>query len=454
MKIEIEKFKAFNNEITIDTQNKNFVLYGENGAGKSSIYEALRVVFFKNRLEQEIPTANTPEDQEAYNQDFWNKYNNQITNDNFVLKVNDTNYLNFDTSSYQVFMVSLSELKERDNLQLTELLDRYFFDISHIDEFCANNYSSLQSKVNQSLNEFNENITITIDNEDDFKIKIKDNQRNFERKVEIKRFFNEAKLNIVTLLLLFHSIILSEKEEDKIKLLILDDFITSLDVSNRTYILKFLFDNFSDFKLMIFTHNINFYNLILYFVKEIYKKRDYKFANLYEINGSNKIFYKDEIDTVRKIRKKYKSDTTQLETIGNRIRQKFERLLYELSKALMVGSVEESKKIIERIADGKSIYFQNKKDANDLVDEIDRIINLENPQDLQNSLQRKVNKYKSEEFQQLKQIIQDLKIYRKVTMNQMSHATDYGMTQFTTTEIERTLELLEKLEQIIKQIIS
>ncbi len=459
MKIEIEKFKAFNNKLIVDTKEANFVLYGENGAGKSSIYEALRIIFFKDRL---IPKASTPEDQEAYEQDFWSKYNNQITNDNFILKIDGINYLDFDNSSYQVFMLSFVELKQ-DDLQLNEILKRYFFDISNIDEFCSSKWSSLEEKVNQSLKDFNENITITIDNEDNFKIKIKDNSRNFELKTEIKNFFNEAKLNLITLLLLFHSILLSKKN-DKEKLLILDDFITSLDTSNRTYILKFLFDNFSDFKLIVFTHNISFYNLILYFANEIYKKRDdFRFANLYEINGCNKIYYKDERYSVSKIKKDYdnildKNDISQLETIGNRIRQKFERLLYEISKSLMIGTVEESKKIIERIEQGKSVYFdfQNKKekDANDLVDEINKVINLENPRDLQNCLQRKVNRYKSEEFKQLKQIIKELKIYQKVTMHPMSHATDYGLTSFTTTEIEETLKLLEKLEQNVKQLIS
>lgn len=37
-KIEIENFKFFKNIFPINVDRKNILLYGENGAGKSSIY--------------------------------------------------------------------------------------------------------------------------------------------------------------------------------------------------------------------------------------------------------------------------------------------------------------------------------------------------------------------------------------------------------------------------------
>jgi len=42
----IKGFKGFDNEITIDFTNngKNLVIYGENGSGKTSIMEALKVL--------------------------------------------------------------------------------------------------------------------------------------------------------------------------------------------------------------------------------------------------------------------------------------------------------------------------------------------------------------------------------------------------------------------------
>lgn len=61
MKLEIERFKAFNEKIEMDIGDKNLAIYGENGAGKSSLYEALKIIFFKSRIEQSIVNAPTPE---------------------------------------------------------------------------------------------------------------------------------------------------------------------------------------------------------------------------------------------------------------------------------------------------------------------------------------------------------------------------------------------------------
>lgn len=268
----------------MDIGDKNLAIYGENGAGKSSLYEALKIIFFKSRIEQSIVNAPTPEGQEALAKEFWSKYNNKISDKNFIINIDGVNYTGFSDNVYQVFMISLDDFKREKDLQLDELLEQHYFNIENINQFCSDNYSSIETNVNNSLDEFNENISIAIDNQDDYKIKIKDIKRNIERKSGIKDFFNEAKINLITLLILFYSIKQSKKE-DKIKLLVLDDFITSLDVSNRTYFLNFLFDNFNDFKLMIFSHNISFYNLIMYFVNDIFKiKEKWMFANLYEID--------------------------------------------------------------------------------------------------------------------------------------------------------------------------
>lgn len=48
--LEMHHFKAFNDASAIvldNPQGKNILMYGENGAGKSSIFEALRYVFLR-----------------------------------------------------------------------------------------------------------------------------------------------------------------------------------------------------------------------------------------------------------------------------------------------------------------------------------------------------------------------------------------------------------------------
>lgn len=48
-KIEIENFKFFKNVFPINVDGKNILLYGENGAGKSSIYWSV-YTHFKHML--------------------------------------------------------------------------------------------------------------------------------------------------------------------------------------------------------------------------------------------------------------------------------------------------------------------------------------------------------------------------------------------------------------------
>ena len=52
--LKVNKFKAHQGLEEIKFNQKNFLLYGDNGAGKSSIYEALKVIFYNDRLESVI----------------------------------------------------------------------------------------------------------------------------------------------------------------------------------------------------------------------------------------------------------------------------------------------------------------------------------------------------------------------------------------------------------------
>jgi len=452
--LKITNFKAYREELDrLPLDDKNFLLYGENGSGKSSIYDAIKVVFFKNKLVQGIPVASTPDEQPNINNNFWAKYKNNSATSAFEIKINDTDYDNFDTVPYQVFMIAMDKLCMENSLRLDKLLEKFDISIDNIEEFCTTNYENIERKVNDKLQVFREeNIIIVIDNEDNFSIKITDTTRGLSYKENIENYFNEAKLNLIILLLLFESIQCA-KNSDKKKILVLDDFITSLDVSNRTFLMKYILESFHDFQILIFTHNVYFYNLIMYLVNDIYKvPTKWKFANVYEIDNKHKLYIKGGIDTVGKIRDFYGQNNGDIEGVGNKIRQRFEVLLYEFSKLLMVGAVEDSKKIIERIENTNNVYFNNKKTASDLVDELDEIVNLTNLQNLQNRLKSKINSYKKDRFQNFKEIIRDLKLYQKVTLHPMSHGT-IGQSSFTQTDIAQSLDLLEKFENYLKDLI-
>lgn len=458
---EIKEFKQKDGELMREKKlffdEKNFLLYGDNGSGKSSLYEAIKLIYFRDKTEV---NTQTPEGQKAGMEALWESYQNkQDTRNPFIIEINDTNYQDFDTSDYQVFMVAMDSFCMYDSIKLDELLSQFDLDIN-IEDICENHYSDIEEQVNNILKEFHEeNIEIVIDKEEYYGIKVIDSNRGLETMDDLSKYFNEAKLNLIVLLLLFESIKISQLEEKK-KILVLDDFITSLDVSNRTFLMRYLFDNFAEFQILIFTHNVYFYNLIMYLANDIYTKNsrinkgNWIFANLYEINNQHKLYIKGGVEIVKNIRDFYNSNNSDIESTGNKIRQRFEVLLYEYSKLFMVGGIEESKKIIERIENSNNIYFKKndkKQTASDLVDEIAEVLSDENQHNLQNRLNQKITHYKQTEFNNLQDIIRKLKLYKKVTMHPMSHGT-IGHSSFTTKDIEESLDLLEKLEGYLKDL--
>ncbi len=456
-KLKLVKFKAFDDTLTLPLDNhKNLLLYGENGAGKSSIYEALKVIFFKARLESHL-SAPTPEDLEQLQKQLWSSYDNKITNQAFTLEINDVDHKAFDRTPYQVFLISIEELNISDRINLQSLLETFFFDILDIPGFCIREFQQIQDQVNAALTIFQETVQIEIDNQDSFTLKITDTRKNIETKTDIRRYFNEAKLNMILLLVLLNAIDLS-KDAARHKLLVLDDFITSLDASNRTFLIKYIFEKFNDSQVIILTHNVSFYNLIMFMVYNQFNTgANWAFGNLYEINNLHKLYIKSEIERALKIKDDYNAlplphVANDIENIGNRIRKKFEVLLYEYSKLLMIGSIEDSKKILQRITQGKPAYFKSGETASDLVEALEATLLDPNDHNIKARLQAKIDQYKLSDFANFRAILNELKLYQKVTMHPMSHGVA-GMTTFTTKEIENSIALLEKMERYLKDIV-
>ena len=77
--IRLQNFKAFHEEVFIDFNNKqNILIGGENGSGKSTIFEAMKYVFYYDRLLSEhIPITSVGDEREAEVLQFKKKYNNR-----------------------------------------------------------------------------------------------------------------------------------------------------------------------------------------------------------------------------------------------------------------------------------------------------------------------------------------------------------------------------------------
>ena len=111
----------------------------------------------------------------------------------------------------------------------------------------------------------------------------------------------------------------------------------------------------------------------------------------------------------------------------------------------MMGGVEESNKIINGILNQK-IYFDytREKDCYDLIDEIKLKITQDDGKGyLASKITSKISSFESSLFDELKESIKNLKLYRKVTMHSLSHGQT-GQHNWSDKEIKQTLILLKK----------
>ena len=469
--ISLKNFKAFHNEIVFDFYDSpNLLIGGENGSGKSSLFEAIKYVFFYDRLLMEnISVTRVGDERDAAILEWRQKYNHRkYKTTDFVIKINGQTIDNFDKSKYLIYMVSGDDIRRNDELLLGNFFrDLYFLDTS-VDEIIGDKelLQIIINTVNETLkNVFYESIQLELTQSSDCVCRIIDTERDLNENKSLKTYFNEAKLHIINLLLILSLADACKKEDEKKRILVLDDFITSLDATNRTLIIKFILGKFgSDFQIIMLTHNQSYFNLTKYIVENIFSTMPkWSYQTLYEFRNEHKIYRYEGSDDIKRIRDDYlieKNKTTPcFESIGNRLRQRFEVLLFELARLAQIGNWEESKLIISNLVDtsNKTMYLLRDGDKQlnsfDLLNDIENTVYRESiPNDrLRDCLKSKIEKYKNkDQLKHLIPIIRDMRIYQKVILHQMSHGRDELPTN-SSKEIECTMDLLSKMESVINK---
>lgn len=141
-KIEINKFKAFNTRIALilEPEKKNLLLYGENGSGKSSIFEAIKLIFYKERLlNSRISVGASEEQKNAEEESFYNSYRHRSVNSSIEIKINNSDFHFFNVANYHCYMLSHidisyishkiedGKIRNIDIINLREILENHFF---------------------------------------------------------------------------------------------------------------------------------------------------------------------------------------------------------------------------------------------------------------------------------------------------------------------------------------
>lgn len=462
-RLNLEHFKAFKEPAELVAGGKNVLIYGENGAGKSSLYQALRVVFHRKRIfSTEIDAAITdPKDRRNAEDDVLGRNNYQLTPlVPFTLTINGTDYKSFPTAGYDVSMISREDILAEDKTNVVELLSKSIVGITDPEKFVKDKKDAIEQLINCFLKEYfyEENLTVElIYSRPDWFLKVKDAKRLAEGRYErLTEYFNEAKLHTIKLLL-FLTVILSNgaAERGDKRVLVLDDVISSMDAANRTFFVQLLKEYFGDYQKVILTHSISFFNMAVYAFTIVYGQNDnWNLFHVVERDGNSVIEARDSQDYASNICKDNRNrHRYPVEVIGNRIRKRFEFLVGEVSRLLCTGGISESGTLIEAINTPKKVYFvydtasRKTKTIYDMVEELTAIIDADAGSALKTQLQEVTGKYEANtDVVQLRKTIQDLAIYQKVSMHPLSHSCG-TLPVFTDEEVNRSITLLMMLEK-------
>lgn len=467
-KLKLEHFKAFREPAELVLDGKNVLVYGENGAGKSSLYQALKIIFHRKWIfdSQIAPTVTDPRDRRNAEKDVLEQYNYQLTPlTDFTLEIDNADYKAYTPSGIDVSMISRDDIHAEDVIDVVKLLQKSIVGIADPEKFVTDKKKTIEDLLNLFLKEYfyEEKLTVELTySRPNWLLTVKDSSRdNRGRNEKLTEYFNEAKLHIIKLLLLLTAVLYNDAVAvpGVARVLVLDDVISSMDAANRTMFIELLADFFKDYQRIIFTRSISFFNLAEYVFSTVHQQRDeWRRFQIVEHQGNSEVVERDSQDFARNIKSDYSPGRNE-GTIGNRIRKRFEFLAGEVSKLICAGGIAESGQILRSILAPKKLYYEydraNKKlhTIYDMVDELTAIIDADSGCQLKTRLDNVVGRYVSgSELGQLRDTLCEMMVYQKVTMHPLSHATG-AMPLSTQTEVERSITLLNILEGQLNSLI-
>ncbi|MEA2018224.1 MAG: ATP-binding protein [Campylobacterota bacterium] len=186
----------------------------------------------------------------------------------------------------------MSDQSYKDFQEKITLFNNYFMSLIPIllrdtNNFLKNDFNeNMEISINYqkaTYNDFLPNSTTKRDSKTtapNIKLEVKLLNEDIENDIVEKphTFLNEAKLTAISLSLRFS--ILKNRLVSDLKVLVLDDLLISLDMSYRIEVINILEKHFSDFQLIIMTHDKGFYQLLK-------RKISTQYWNVYELYNQN-----------------------------------------------------------------------------------------------------------------------------------------------------------------------
>ena len=462
-KIEIKNFRAFYGAYQIDLHKagKNLLVYGENGSGKTSLYQALRRFLESSEGGHQFkPHHNIFNSDEGYiklhlrtdaqsKQDTyeWSETVKDETNDELLIQASraegfldykdllETHYLHRENDIVNVFDLLVKTLlantvnRQTDRRlaedwasiqppfprrSATTQIAAFETQVVNFNRALVNRLTELQAKVSEILRKFEINVTLDLDfqgiiyNRDQ---KTLDNQEIllnvefFDRDIPTHHLFlNEAKLSAIAIAIYFSSILLQPTSE--LKILALDDVLIGLDMSNRLPVLDILEEYFADYQIFLTTYDKAWYEIVKQRTSHGGKWKAVEFyfrqTDEYEIP----VYAEDKayLDKAREY-----LDANDYKACAVYLRTAFEMIIQEFCE--------------DKHLPVKYHRDPNKQESQDFWDAI--------------KIRNKITVLLDQDF------INDIELYRSRILNPLSHAT---IANIPKKEIEDTIEAVERLK--------
>jgi ABC-type multidrug transport system ATPase subunit len=438
-RIQLNNFRFFiddKNHNSFELNGKNMLLYGENGSGKSSIFKAFEFLA-QTKIDRDdfLETKNIFSDKNPSiiftleNGKVVNINENSLENNSAYIKALEIykpmlEYKNLLKIHYQTD-------KTREKINIYEILREIFKEyplengtilgnIRNPDIYFETLKNIINSKIlngvnsflklfdnNFYINEFYFDKEFTEDGRVEFIVNIKIDFMNNRINV-YQNFLNEARLSALAIAIYFTTIrnVSDRLQNSSLKLLVLDDLLMSLDMSNRLTLINLLKVYFNDFQIFLFTHDKSFFEILKDKMSwrsyEIYVKKDDKNREVPYIKNSLNYF-----ESAKKYFNEYdypacsnylRKEVERLKKIKERQEQSIyneDKILKKLKKVILKSDLTDESKIGQ--LRGKLIGFKKglEKDItveinlNDIKSITDRILNPQSHDDTSKPLYKK-----------------------------------------------------------------
>lgn len=515
-KAELKYFK-FHQDLTVNFEGKNLLIYGENGTGKSSIYEALYSNFYHQKrvdkgidIQETYKNRNCPTENLEVNIKFDNnedlkrsenvlssldvlkidsfeptiyfaneKVLNRLVKENFYIALKDTLVEHFpkcqaliDFYKYfdnlETFKKQIAtEIKSEDSSQI---LDAFNNKIADANTNFETKFKELivESEINKIIKEhFDESFTILFSithaqsgNSDILKFNppmIKINIDEIECNGKLSHHFNEAKLKLIGTAIYFALAKKYEASGNGFKLLVLDDFLTSLDMANRKLIMKYILEEFKDYQKLILTHNLQFFNITRKMIDlDSEDKEHWKIQKLFVYDNKASLYDKHL---------SYLSDASESlgrgdeHSAGNFLRKEFERITTEFEQLLELGRVEDLRYVLGALTSKDKHIVKANQDFNALVKTINNFMKSDkSSEDKLKSIQNIIEKRDSKEIDFNEEVdgkkinikIKKAIFYKNIILNPTSH--DDAQSEIYKKECDNAIKILTYLNKVIKNL--